>query len=87
MSLNSNVFIPLGIPVTERAYLLGHSVETNERFYSHMRTESLTDIKELLNGSNCTETSDNQSDESRHAQARSKIIRFSSKKIPQTLVK
>ncbi len=42
MSLNSNVFIPLGIPVTERAYLLGHSVETNERFYSHMRTRKVS---------------------------------------------
>ena len=49
MSLNSNVFIPLGLPVTQRAYLLGHSVETNERFYSHMKTESLVDLKDLLN--------------------------------------
>jgi hypothetical protein len=51
MSLNSNVLIPLRIPVTERAYLLGHSVEINERYYSHMRTDSLTDIKEILNKS------------------------------------
>ena len=49
MSLNSNVFIPLGLPVTQRAYLLGHSVETNERFYSHMKTESLVDLKDVLN--------------------------------------
>ena len=51
MSLNSNVLIPLGIPVTERAYLLGHSVEINERYYSHMRTESLEGVKEILNQS------------------------------------
>ena len=74
MSLNSNVFIPLGIPVTQRAYLLGHSVETNERFYSHMRTESLADIKNMLN-------------QSTHTHSHCKIVRFSSKKIPQTLVK
>ena len=51
MSLNSNVFIPLGLPVTQRAYLLGHSVEVNERKYSHSRTESLVDIKEILDRS------------------------------------
>ncbi|MBO6147354.1 MAG: tyrosine-type recombinase/integrase [Lachnospiraceae bacterium] len=72
MSLNSNVLIPLGIPVTERAYLLGHSVEINERYYSHMRIESLNSLKELLN-------------QSIHARSRSNLIRFESKKIPQAL--
>jgi len=51
MSLNSNVFIPLGLPVTQRARLLGHSVEVNERKYSHSRTERLVDIKEILDQS------------------------------------
>lgn len=74
MSLNSNVFIPLGIPVTQRAYLLGHSVETNERHYSYMRTESLTDIKDLLNGS-------------RHSQAPTPVIDFPASKNPATPVK
>lgn len=41
MSLNSNVLIPLGIPVTERAKLLGHSVETNLRNYSFERRDYL----------------------------------------------
>ena len=50
MSLNSNVFIPLGIPVTERARLLGHSVETNEKYYSYARKNSMQDICALLNG-------------------------------------
>lgn len=50
MSLNSNVFIPLGIPVTERARLLGHSVETNEKYYSYARKNSMQDICVLLNG-------------------------------------
>lgn len=34
MALNSYVFIPLGIQVTDRAKLLGHSVETNLKYYS-----------------------------------------------------
>ena len=44
MSLNSNVLIPAGLTVTERASILGHSVETNERFYSHLRSEQVTGI-------------------------------------------
>ena len=34
MAFNSYVLIPLGIPVTDRAKLLGHSVETNLKHYS-----------------------------------------------------
>ena len=48
-SLNSNVFIPLGIPLTERARLLGHSVETNLRFYSYAGKDTNDEICELLN--------------------------------------
>ncbi len=51
MSLNSNVFIPLGIPETERARLLGHSVETNLKYYSFGRRDNLQDICDLLNQS------------------------------------
>ena len=50
MSLNSNVFIPLDIPVTERARLLGHSVETNLRHYSYSSKDGIDDLKALLNG-------------------------------------
>ncbi len=70
MSLNSNVFIPKRIPVTQRAYLLGHSVETNERFYSYMRTDSLEDIKAVL-------------DETNHTRSHTQIYAFKNKKIPQ----
>lgn len=49
MSLNSNVLIPLGMPVTERARLLGHSVETNLRHYSFAGKDNLQDICNLLN--------------------------------------
>lgn len=49
MSLNSNVLIPLGIPVTERARLLGHSVETNLKYYSFARKGNMDDIRNILN--------------------------------------
>ena len=49
MSLNSNVLIPAGLPVTERARILGHSVETNLKYYSFAGKDSLADICELLN--------------------------------------
>lgn len=72
MSLNSNVLIPLRIPVTERAYLLGRSVEINERYYSHMRTDSLADLKEILN-------------KSFTQRSRSKLIVFPDNRKPQAL--
>lgn len=50
MSLNSNVFIPNGIPVTDRARLLGHSVETNIKHYSYARIGVDQEIIDRLNG-------------------------------------
>ena len=41
MSLNSNVFIPLGISLTYRARMLGHSVEVNLK-------NRETDIEKIL---------------------------------------
>lgn len=49
MSLNSNVFIPLNIPVTTRAQLLGHSVEVNLKNYSFAEKNNLDSICDLLN--------------------------------------
>jgi len=49
MSLNSNVFIPLGIPATERARMLGHSVQTNLSYYSFAGKDKNNDICCLLN--------------------------------------
>lgn len=50
MSLNSNVFIgKYGLPATERARLMGHSVETNLRYYSFAGKDSLDDICAILN--------------------------------------
>lgn len=49
MSLNSNILIPKGIPVADRARLLGHSVETNLRHYSYARIGVDEEIRNLLN--------------------------------------
>lgn len=50
MALNSYVFIPMGLDVTERAMLLGHSVQTNLQFYSFSKSdEYLEDISAIWN--------------------------------------
>lgn len=49
MSVSSNVLIPLGIPVTDRARLLGHSVDTNLQHYSFARIGVDEEIRNLLN--------------------------------------
>jgi hypothetical protein len=50
MSLNSYVFIAeLNLPVTERAKLLGHSVETNLKNYSFAERDGIDDIRRRLN--------------------------------------
>ena len=71
----------LGLPVTQRAYLLGHSVETNERFYSHMKTESLVNLKDVLN--RASHTNDAQS-ESIHTHTHTKIVFWTNKKLRNT---
>ncbi len=48
MSLNSNVFIPLGMDVAVRASLLGHSIETNLKYYSFARKGYIKEARELL---------------------------------------
>lgn len=49
MSLNSNVLLPLGISVADRAAMLGHSIETNLKFYSFAQKNYLTDVRNRLN--------------------------------------
>lgn len=48
-SLNSNVLIPMGLSVTDRARLLGHSVDTNLRHYSYAQKDYVENARELLN--------------------------------------
>ena len=49
MSLNSNVLLPLGISVADRAAMLGHSIETNLKFYSFAKKGYLEDVRTRLN--------------------------------------
>ncbi|MBE6014242.1 MAG: hypothetical protein E7241_02585 [Lachnospiraceae bacterium] len=44
MALNSYVYTPMGLPASERARILGHSVETNLRFYTFARTDDYIDV-------------------------------------------
>lgn len=48
MSLNSNVLLPLGISAADRAAMLGHSIETNLKYYSFAQKDYLDNVRELL---------------------------------------
>ncbi|MBO4461623.1 MAG: tyrosine-type recombinase/integrase [Lachnospiraceae bacterium] len=48
MSLNSNVLLPMGVSVADRAAMLGHSIETNLKFYSFAQKGYLENVRILL---------------------------------------
>ena len=77
MSLNSNVFIESGLPVTIRSYLLGHSVEINERYYSHTKSDILSDVKNKIEGNSPQFPQNSQSN----------IISFNEKRNKKVLAK
>ncbi|MCR5467993.1 MAG: tyrosine-type recombinase/integrase, partial [Lachnospiraceae bacterium] len=53
ISLNSYVYVPMGLPAPERAKLLGHSVETNLKHYTFARTdEYLTELRNKMDAFN-----------------------------------
>ena len=52
MALNSYVYIPLGLPATERARILGHSVETNLKYYSFARSDNFDEINGQIDAFN-----------------------------------
>ena len=53
IALNSYVFIPMGLDVATRAKILGHSVDTNLKYYTFARTdEYLDEVAEKLNAFN-----------------------------------
>lgn len=58
-SLNSNVLIPMGMSVADRAKLLGHSVETNLKHYSFAQRDYVDSARDLLNKSQKNEKSHN----------------------------
>ena len=50
MSLNSNVLAgKLNLPVAKRAELLGHSVETNMKYYTYATKDDMDDLVDLFN--------------------------------------
>ena len=60
LSLNSNVLAAkLGLPASKRAELLGHSVETNLRYYTYATKDSMDDLVDLFD-SNCQEPAKTQ---------------------------
>ena len=52
MSLNSNVLIPKGISVADRAAMLGHSIETNLKHYSFAQKDYLENVRAILDEEN-----------------------------------
>ncbi len=48
MSLNSNVLLPMGVSVADRAAMLGHSIQTNLMFYSFAQKDYLENVRVLL---------------------------------------
>lgn len=50
MSLNSNVLIPKGVSVADRAAMLGHSIETNLRHYSFAQKDYIDNVRAILDG-------------------------------------
>lgn len=48
MSLNSNVLIPKGVSVADRAAMLGHSIQINLEHYSFAQKDYLDNVKALL---------------------------------------
>ncbi|SEB02570.1 Site-specific recombinase XerD [Pseudobutyrivibrio sp. ACV-2] len=78
MSLNSNVLLPMGISVADRAAMLGHSIQTNLQFYSFAKKDYLENVRDLL---------DSQDDSSEGTLREPlKIIPFSKKESPETLI-
>ena len=78
MSLNSNVLLPLEISAADRAAMLGHSIETNLKFYSFAKKGYLEDVRNRLN------TGFADPEVSRDTSGTPKIVPFSQKKKAQS---
>lgn len=78
MSLNSNVFIPMGISVADRAALLGHSIETNMKHYSYAQKDLIDDVKAKLDKTATFGLGTQREPK--------KIVPFAKKETPETLI-
>lgn len=85
MALNSYVYVPMGLPASERAKLLGHSVDTNLKYYTFARTEEyLDELCEKINTFDAKER-DFTPDSKMGTSGYPKIISFQAKeKSPQS---
>lgn len=75
MSLNSNVLIPKGVTVADRAAMLGHSIETNLKYYSFAQKDYLGTVCAML---------DEELEEGTYGNP-SKVINFPKKGSPEHL--
>ena len=78
MSLNSNVLLPMGVSVADRAAMLGHSIQTNLMFYSFAQKDYLDNVRELLD-------SQYENDEGTPREPL-KLIHFPKKESPEILI-
>lgn len=86
MSLNSNVLIPLGISVADRAAMLGHSIETNLKCYSFARKGYLDEVRVLLDGGSNQESLEETVEICEGTSGEhSNVVQFSKKRSPKTL--
>ena len=76
----------LGLPVTTRAALLGHSVSTNEKYYSFDRKNSLTDVCKAMNGLTNSNANDKETEQDLLTPySHQNIVDFAKKKAPNPL--
>ncbi len=83
MSLNSNVLsAKLNLPVAKRAELLGHSVETNLRYYTFATKDNMDDIVDLFD----LHSSDMSKLLEVSPRSHQKLIHFPQKESPENLI-
>ena len=81
MSLNSNVLLPLGISAADRAAMLGHSIETNLKYYSFAQKDYLDNVRALLDSVTGDEPAETQGTLGNP----SNVINFPKKESPERL--
>ena len=79
MSLNSNVLLPMGISPADRAAMLGHSIETNLKYYSFAQKDYIDNVRALLD-QNYTKNNEGNLGQP------SKVIDFPQKKNSEPLI-
>ena len=82
MSLNSNVLIPKGVSVADRAAMLGHSIETNLRYYSFAQKDYLDNVRAILDSMDGEDPVETQGT----LREPHNIIQFSKKESPERLI-